>query len=312
MLGFLLITLLTLNNIDYPANIMQYNDESAMYLIDELSEQQYDSIYSIYRPLPPIAKTPYTHPAKYISATSGIAIDGGTEHVLWERNTDAALPIASLTKLMTAIVFLETNPDFDAEIEIEESDHSDVIGSRLYVQPGEVMTVRDLFYSSLVGSANNATKALARSTGLSEETFIQRMNDKARLLRLPNTQFYEVTGLDPDNHSTVHEYARIARMAFGNSAIKEALTMHEYTFETINKKIQHRIKNTNQLLQDDEVTLIGAKTGYLHEARFTFVCQAEQDGHEIFVVLLGSHSSAARFTEAKEIIQWAYDNNTWI
>ena len=174
------------------------------------------------------------------------------------------------------------------------------------------MTVRDLFYSSLVGSANNATKALARSTGLSEVDFIQRMNDKARSLGLANTKFYEVTGLDPDNHSTVHEYVRIARMAFSNSAIMEALTTQEYTFETIDKKIQHLIRNTNQLLQDSDLTLIGAKTGYLDEARFTFACQAERDGHEIFVVLFGSHSSAARFAEAKEIIQWSYNNNTWI
>ena len=312
MLGFLLITLLTLNNIDYPTDIMRYDNERAMHLIVELGEQKYDSIYSIYRPLPPIVTTSYIHPAQYISATSGIAIDGATEHILWERNADASLPIASLTKLMTALVFLESNPNFDAEITIEESDVSNVIGSRLYIQPGEVVTVRDLFYTSLVGSANNATKALARSTGLNEEDFIQRMNDKARTLGLSETQFYEVTGLDPDNHSTVYEYARIARIAFGNSAIMEALTTQEYTFETIDKKIQHRIKNTNQLLQDQEVSVISAKTGYLHESRFTYVCQAEQDGHEILVVLFGSHSSEARFAEAKEIIQWSYSNNTWI
>jgi len=312
MLGFLLITLLTLNNIDYPADIMRYDDETTVRLINELSEQQYNSIYSNYRPLPPIIGTSYTHPAQYISATSGIAIDGATEHVLWKRNADVPLPIASLTKLMTALVFHETNPDFNAEVTIEGSDQSNVIGSRLYVQPGEVMTVRDLFYSSLVGSANNATKALARSTGLSEEDFIQRMNDKARSLGLSNTQFFEVTGLDPNNHSTVYEYARVARRAFGNSVIKEALTTREYIFETIDKKISHRITNTNQLLQDGDVTLIGAKTGYLDEARYTFVCEAEEGGHEIFVVLFGSHSSEARFAEAKEIIQWTYNNNTWI
>ena len=231
--------------------------------------------------------------------------------VLRENNSDNQMSIASLTKLMTALIFLETNTEFSKEVTIEENDNSDIEGSHKYIQTGETMTVEDVFYTSLVGSSNNATKALARSTGLSEEDFITRMNKKAVDLGLLNTTFEEVTGLSPNNKSTVSDYAKIAGYAFRNLTIAEALNRSEYTFTTTTNR-SHRISNTNKLLSDNELQLVGAKTGYIDEAGYTFVCQAKEDGNKIMVVLFNSNSSQSRFDEAKTLINWVFDNYRWL
>ena len=312
MLTFLLITLLHIHNIDYPAILHEQSPEDKQYVISQLFDSNYQPPYRINRSLPPLLKSPFGHPRINITAQSAVVIDAASGQILWQRNPDLVLPMASLTKLMTAIIFLETNPDFSKEVTIEENDNSDVEGSRLYVQPGEKMTVGDLFYTSLVGSANNATKALARSTELTEEEFIQRMNDRAKMLGLENTVFREVTGLDPENKSTALEYSRLAQYAFRHARIQEALNKDEYFFETIDKKISHRIRNTNELLTETELNLIGAKTGYLDEAGYTFVCQSEKKGLGVIVTLFKSSSSQARFSEAKELLNWAYQNYIWL
>ncbi|MFA5135159.1 MAG: serine hydrolase [Patescibacteria group bacterium] len=308
----LLTILLHINQIDYSEAVLYSSDAMQSRIVQMLLTETYDPPFTVRRALPPAQVSELDCPDAAISAHSGVVLDVDSGKILWQKDAEEALPIASLTKLMTALVFLETNPDFSAEITIEASDNVDVPGSKLHVQPGERVTVGDLFYTSLVGSANNATKALARSTGLPEEQFITRMNALARDMGLEHTIFYEVTGLDPQNTSTVLEYSFLANYAFRNETIKRTLATREYTFETIDKKIIHRIKNTNQLLNDGELELIGAKTGYLDEAGYTFVCEASENGHRTIVVLFRSSSSESRFIEAKALLQWSFDNFVWI
>jgi len=311
MLTLLLALFLNILQIDYSPSVLQQPVSTQQKIISHFFHNQYQPPYKIFRSLPPISRSPLVKPPILLTAKSAVVIDIMSGQVLYEKNTDFVLPIASLTKLMTAMVFLETNSDFSQEITIEDGDNNNVEGSRLYVLPGERMTVGDLFYASLVGSANNATKALARSTGLSEDDFLKRMNGKADNLGLTNTVFYDVTGLDPNNTSTVYEYSRVASYAFHNSLIKEALQRPEYVFTTLEKKISHRIHSTNQLLSDPELDLIGAKTGYIDEAGYTFVCQAVEDDHEVMAVLFKSSSSQARFAETKALIKWAFGNYSW-
>ena len=311
MLTLLLLTLLQLNQVDYSSAIFQLDNKAKSQIIYSLMNNKYAPPFRIQRSLPPIPNSLLKKPSRIFSAQSAVVVDTGSGQILWEKNTDQILPIASLTKLMTAIVFLETDTDFQKEITIEQSDTSNIAGSRIVVQPGETFTVEDLFYASLVGSANNATRALARSTGLSEEEFVNRMNGKATDFGLTNTNFYEVTGLDPDNTSTVIEYSRVASYAFRNELIRDALNRREHEFRTIDQKKYYRISNTNKLLADSELSLIGAKTVYLHEAGNTFVSQAQEGGHNIMVVLLHSDSSDTRFAETKELFNWAFGNFTW-
>ncbi|MBU0597488.1 serine hydrolase [Patescibacteria group bacterium] len=312
MISYLLATLLYINNIDNSQEILRQDFTVQDRISTALISSPYKSVYKISHPLPPLKKSDLVFPAQQVTARSAIAIDNMSGLTLWENNTDEVLPIASLTKLMTALVFIDHKVEFAQEITIEEADNSNVQGSRLYVQIGEKMTVGDLFHASLVGSANNATKALARSTGLSEEEFISEMNKKAEIFGLVSTVFYDVTGLDPKNQSTAKEYSLIARHAFGNTLIREALGRGEYSFATLEKEIHHTIQNTNMLLTDPELNLIGAKTGYLNEAGFTYVCQSEKNGNGVIIVLLNSATSENRFTEAKEIIKWSHNNYIWI
>ncbi len=312
MLTFLLFTLLTLHNIDLDASVLQYDTVTQEKIIEELLTDPYQSSSKIQRTLPPITHQLLNRPDTVITADSGVVIDTASGSVLWERNTDTALPIASLTKLMTALVFLDMGIPLENEVTVEEADASAVMGSRHYVKPGETMTVKDLFFISLVGSDNTATSALARSTGLQYERFIQLMNSKAENLGLTQTKFLDVTGLDPQNTSTVLEYSKIANFAMRNKQIREVLTTTEYVFETLEQKIRHRIRNTNVLLGDEDLQIIGAKTGYLDEAGYTFVCQASEDNHDILIVLFKSNSSEERFKEAESLIHWAYDYYYWL
>jgi len=313
MLEVLLFLVLSVHNLDYPDNIFSYDEPSKHEIIQDLLEyDKQDSFYSIYNKLPPIRQTDLSAPKEIITAQSAVVVDIMSGKVLWQREPDAPASIASLTKLMTALVFLDTNPDFNQEIEIIPEDSQNIEGSRLYMSAGEKLTVGDLFYVSLIGSANNSTKALARSTGLSSDDFLGKMNSKAQQMGLLSTIFHDVTGLDPNNKSSALDYSRLAAYAFRNSMIRDALNRTEYVFKTIDKEIRHRITNTNKLLNDNELSLVGAKTGYLDEAKYTFVSQFEIGDHQVIITLLGSLTSSARFSETKSLINWVSDNYLWL
>ncbi len=312
MLLYLLAFLLAIHSADYQQQALHAPTADQALLIDNFESASYDPPFQLNRALPPLRSQPFVFPGVVITAQSAVVLDVASGEALYAKGTAAVLPIASLTKLMTAMVFLEHSPGLDAEVTIVAEDSRDTEGSRLYVGDGEKVTVRDLFYSSLVGSANNATKALARSTGLPSEEFVAEMNKRAAVLGLGQTKFFDVTGLNPGNVSTVLEYSRVAAAAFRNATIREALSLPEYDFETVDRKIRHTIKNTDLLLENDALSLVGAKTGYLNEAGYTFACQAEQAGRSILVVLLGSASSDARFKEAAELIDWTFRTHRWL
>lgn len=310
MLAYLLAIILQVNNIDYSFNLSTIGNTEAEKIIEYFHEKTYQSTYLINRYLPPISNSEFLFPDRKITAESYVVVDIRSGNILLENNPEQVMPIASLTKLMTAMVFLDTNIDFNAEVTIEASDHNNVAGSQTYIRVGERMTVGDLFYTSLVGSDNDATKALARSTGLSEQDFIARMNTKAKWLGLEKTQFEEVTGLSPNNQSTVSEYAKIAKVAFRNSKIIEALNKENYSFTTLNN-YTHWIVNTNKLLSDENLSLVGAKTGYINEAGFTFACISEFEGNQVLVVVFNSDSGQDRFDDAKSLIEWAQKKYQW-
>jgi D-alanyl-D-alanine carboxypeptidase len=243
------------------------------------------------------------------TAKSFIIIDEKTKRVLLGKSSKEKLPIASITKLMTALVFLETKPDWNKEIAMIEKDERE--GSRINVKAGDILKVRDLFYSALVGSANNAIMALVRSTGQSQDEFIRKMNEKAKSLGLRDTNFVEPTGLNQANISTVYEIAELTREALQNERIKEALQMKEYVFKPINNEIFKRVKNTDQLL-GSHLEIIGGKTGFTWEAGYNLALQVKgNNGQEIIIVVLGSQTSRDRFEEARELAVWTFDNYGW-
>ncbi|MBU1075188.1 serine hydrolase [Patescibacteria group bacterium] len=244
-----------------------------------------------------------------IQAETAIAIDERTGKVLYELNADKEWWIASLTKMMTALVFLETEPDFDEVFAYSSEDNA--IGGKLYVSDGETMTVRDLFYSMLVGSANNAANAIARSTGMTRDEFVAAMNKKAADLGLANTVFGDPSGLSLDNRSTVTDYAKFMQTVTDRFEILQATTAPAYSFTTINVGSVHNIKNTNKLL-DSGYYFLSCKTGYLDESKYNFASRVKnEDGDEIITVVLGTDSDWARWQETSELIDWIFANYQW-
>ncbi len=304
----LLVTILQIFGLPYHGPITKQPEASQLVAAETLISQPRISASN---QIGPVLTAPFARPNINQSARAGMLLDIGSGLALWKKNIDETRPLASLTKLMTALVFLDTQPDWNRVVAFETSDIETTEGNTLIVKPGEQATVRDLFMASLVSSANNATKALARSTGLSESEFVGRMNDKAKFFNLWFTTFTDVTGLSAGNVSTVRDYSRLAQIAFDQPRIKEAVTTKEYSFTTSGVKASHRIYNTDQLLSDKTVSVKAAKTGFINESGYNFVSLAVTNGHEVMLVLFGSASSEKRFAEARSLLLWAQQYWHW-
>ncbi len=244
-----------------------------------------------------------------ITAPGAIVMDVKTGEVLFEKNSHQPMPIASLTKLMSALVFLENSPDLNQAVVIQKEDYRP--GSTVGLYNGEKVTRRDLFFSSLAASSNNATMALAHSTGLSEADFVKKMNSRAKLLGLKNTHFTEPTGLDSGNVSSAYDIARLASYALLDPNIKEAVTTTDYRFRVSNTGRLQKVGNTNKLLKSF-LHITGGKTGFTEAAGYCLVSRVVNDqGDEIMVVVLGSASETSRFQEVKGLAWWTFENYRW-
>jgi len=251
-------------------------------------------------------ETPKEFTLSSVHSSSAIVVDGLTGDVLWSKNKDLVLPIASLTKLMTAYVFLETNTPMDKVVTYLKEDNAE--GAKVYLRPGDQVITRDLFYSTLVGSANNMAKALARSTGLTQEEFVRRMNDQAAKWGLSDTYFVEVTGLDPANTSTVEDLAILSRNVLGKIDMLWATAAKGYSFTTINTERLHSFKNTNRLTYKSDLLITGGKTGYLHEAGYCLMTRAkDQNGRRVIAIVLNSPDSQTRFNEVEALLNWSFE-----
>ncbi|PKL72739.1 hypothetical protein CVV26_00570 [Candidatus Kuenenbacteria bacterium HGW-Kuenenbacteria-1] len=252
------------------------------------------------------------NPEIKLAVPNGIVVDLKTKKILWQKKPQEKKSIASLTKLMSALIFLETNPDLMKKIKIIKED--EIGGARLNVNFKEEIKTKDLFYAGLIGSKNNAFLALNRSTGLNKKDFVKKMNEKAQKMGLKNTYFVEPTGLDPDNLSTALEIAILAKQALKNQEIKKILIIDKYNFDTFLglKKIREIIvENTNELL-GGALKIKAGKTGFSNEAGSCLVIQAEnKDGNEIIAVLLGNKTKKKNFIEMKNLIEWIFENYKW-
>jgi D-alanyl-D-alanine carboxypeptidase len=236
-----------------------------------------------------------------LTAKSYIVIDKQSGEVLESKSADLVWTPASLTKLVTALVVLDYNPNLTKNIAMKKSD--EVGGARLATKTGVSYKVKDLFYAALVASANNATNALARSTGLSSEQFLEKMNEKAKNLGAKNTIFYEPTGISEKNVTTAEDFSKITAKAFENPTILAATSLKTYSLTSVNnKRYKHNLKNTNKLLGDLDMVSVNGKTGYLNESQYNFAAEIkDRFGSDFIVVLFGSSNTQTQFAEAKEL-----------
>ena len=246
------------------------------------------------------AVTPYGIPRLHVKAA--YVVDATTNRVLFQKNPERAFPIASLTKMMSALVFFRTNPNFDRVIEITPEDVRN--SSRSHLRPREQISVRDLLHAMIMSSDNVATKALVRTCGLPFDEFIRRMNATGDTLELVSAHFVEPTGLDDRNVATASDCAKLLHVASSNPIIGAIMQKTQYEF-TSNRR-RHQLVNTNRLLRSKWRVTAG-KTGFISEAGYCLATNVEtQSGSEITAVLLGAPSNALRFAEARRLLDWSY------
>jgi D-alanyl-D-alanine endopeptidase (penicillin-binding protein 7) len=247
-----------------------------------------------------------------LTAPSAALIDTRSGEVLFSQGDDRIVPIASITKLMSAMVILELQPDWKKSVTIESGDNA--LAGIQYLHVGDRLSAEETFKVMLVGSANNAAMALSRSLGVSRETFVARMNSKARELGLFHTAFTDPTGYAPENVSTSLDVARLAYAALERPEIREALTRTEFVVRTY-AGAERRVPATNELLQsflnEGEFTIVGGKTGYTEEAGYTLVLRARKGDADVIAVTLGSATSEDRFQDAKSLLFWGFKTFAW-
>ena len=200
-----------------------------------------------------------------VYARSAIVLDPATGKVLYEKNADQSVPIASISKLMTMMVFLEQKPALDREVEVTKAELSG--GGHTQLRNHEMVSLGDLMHMSLMCSDNVATRVLARESGLAPADFIARMNQKALELGMTHTRFVEFTGLDERNVATAGDVARMLQAAASIELVRDITTTHSYEFRT--QRRAHQIANTNRLLYG-RYEILGGKTGFISEAGYCF------------------------------------------
>lgn len=259
--------------------------------------------------------TPYTVGKNEFA--SALVMEAKTGKILYEYQPDKIWPIASLTKLMTALVFMVRRPAWTDVVAMSGED--EVGGGRLRVNTGATLTVQDLLYSAITASANNAAMALARISGLGTANFVDAMNRQAKAMRLINTKFFEPSGMAPENVSTAREVAKLASFAFGVNSIRKVASTATYSFEIKNTGEIKKLTNTNELLIDkknDEVYVTGGKTGFLYESMYNLAVRMKpsadaDDGRLLIVVVLGSPTRDASFASAKALAMWVWSQYSW-
>lgn len=234
----------------------------------------------------------------------------GRESVLFSKNIQRKLTIASLSKLMTALVVVE-NIDLSSEIKISD-EAANQTKSPESLKAGEIFYAKDLLYATLIGSDNTASYALSESVGT--DKFIELMNKKAEELGLSDTSFSNTTGLGLANFSTAQDLAKLAEYLLENRrSILGISTTQEFNLYTADKKVLHKIINTNELLKDSSglsARVVGSKTGETRTAgECLLLVLKSPDGNSYLInVILNSND---RFGEMKKLINWVDAAYQW-
>lgn len=249
-----------------------------------------------------------------LTATSALVVDDATGAVLFAKNTDRVWPLASITKLMSALILAELPLSWASTTIITEADAD---GSSHHLEAGEEYALDDLWHIALVGSSNSALSSLVRASGLATAEVVAKMNAKARGLHLDSLRFTEPTGLSATNVGAAFDVARLLKAALKNDRVYRALSTSEYYALPRNKKERRRVWTTNWLLTNwvpnafDKDALAG-KTGFIVDSAYNFAVRLKNDSdHALRVVVLGATSSETRFSEARDLAEWSYAHFVW-
>lgn len=248
-------------------------------------------------------------------------VESGT--LVFSEEADKSVPIASVTKIMTAILTVE-HYDLNRVIEVSQK-ASQQIGSTIGLKSGEKITVGALLNGLLINSGNDTAYTLAENYLTSEEPnltpeqrvekFILTMNTRAKELGLDTTQYFDPAGLSDDGRSTVRDQGRLIAYALNNAEITKIIHKAGDEIKSVDGKIVHKLDNSNRLVKEEMLYpgIIGGKTGFTPTAGHNLITAARRDGHTLIAIIINTHqnTNTASAIEAKKLLDWGYTNLVW-
>ncbi len=236
-----------------------------------------------------------------VRAAAAIIFNPETGKVLWEENAQDKRSIASITKVMTTVVFLEDSPDLSREVTVEKSDV--YAASTTYLRANERVTLDNVLHLTLIASDNAAARVLARVSHGGTAAFVERMNEKALELGLESTSFADPSGLNPDNVSSAYDLSRLISFAAADDRIAPIMRTAEYQVSTNRRTFT--IHSTNRLVRVGDVDVMGGKTGFISKAGYCLATLLRlPQGNPVAVVVLGATSNNGRFWETRHLFNW--------
>jgi D-alanyl-D-alanine endopeptidase (penicillin-binding protein 7) len=238
-----------------------------------------------------------------LRSNAALVINAATGEIVIDKNGDKLTPIASITKLMTAIVILESGLDLDAPVALSREDVDLKKGSRSRLRTGVTLTRDELLLIALMASENRAAAALGRSYPGGTQAFVVAMNEMALELEMNDTRFVDPTGLSPANVSSARDLAKLVRAAHAYPLIREYSTRDKATV-LLSGKQKMNYRNTNGLVRNSHWEIDLSKTGYISEAGRCLVMQVRLASQDLIVVLLDSWGKHSRVGDANRIRKW--------
>ena len=243
-----------------------------------------------------------------LSLRSSVAyvVDQETQEVLFSKNEEAVLPIASLTKLMTALLISEAELPLDESITITRDDVDTEKGSTSRLRVGASLTRGELLHLALMSSENRAAHALGRTYPGGMDVFVEMMNAKAQLLGMHDTSYVEPTGLSSKNRSSARDLATLVDVASEDELLRDFSTSRAHQVADGRRKLM--FSNTNRLVLNPRWEIGLQKTGYISEAGQCLVMQAKVAGRNVIMVFLDSAGKLSRLGDAERVRRWVESN----
>jgi len=240
--------------------------------------------------------------AVFLRSSSALVLDAATGEAVIDKNSDAVVPIASITKLMTAMVILDRGLDLETRIVLSRDDIRTIKRSRTRLRTGASLTRDELLMLSLMASENLAAAALGRTYPGGMDAFVEAMNAKAEALGMSDTRFVEPTGLSPQNVSSARDLAQLVRAANNYPLIREYSTRERGTVQVFKRPLS--FGNTNRLVRSSQWDIDLSKTGYISQAGRCLVMRVRLASKDLIVVLLDSWGKKSRIGDANRIRKW--------
>ena len=253
--------------------------------------------------LPAVSAAP--NPAKLeVRSSSALVVDVKTGKTLYQKNATKVRPIASLTKLMTALVVLDAKQNLNQTITVDKNDLDRVKHTHSRIRMGTKVTRRDALHLALMSSENRMASALARHYPGGRSAFVRAMNNKARQLGMRNTHFYDSTGLSTRNVSTAQDLGKLAAAAYRQPLIRQFTQDENREMRFSAPAYSLMFNNTNPLVKNPDWDVRLSKTGFTDEAGRCLVMRAKPDSRELAIVLLNSVGKHTPMGDANRIRKW--------